>query len=87
MKTIVTAATLALGLAAGTNGAPAQAEPAQTEIVWHFPYKGSPYATRTVKTRNVVFEHHSTQHSVAQRGSTVPWSCKLKMGAQGKTGR
>jgi hypothetical protein len=45
MKTIVTAAIVAIGLAAGTIGSRAQAE-----IVWHFPYKGTPYATQTTPT-------------------------------------
>lgn len=44
MKTIVTAAILAMGLA-GTIGGQAQAE-----TVWHFPYKGVPYATETAPT-------------------------------------
>ncbi len=45
MKTIVAAAILAIGVAAGTVGSRAQAE-----TVWHFPYKGVPYATQTTPT-------------------------------------
>ncbi len=44
MKTIVTAAILAIGLA-GSIGSRAEAE-----TVWHFPYKGAPYATQTAPT-------------------------------------
>lgn len=44
MKTIVTAAILAVGLV-GLIGSRAEAE-----TVWHFPYKGTPYATETAPT-------------------------------------
>jgi hypothetical protein len=44
MKTIVATAVLAIGLA-GSIGSRAEAE-----TVWHFPYKGAPYATETAPT-------------------------------------
>ncbi|MGQ0673154.1 MAG: hypothetical protein ACT4N2_09790 [Hyphomicrobium sp.] len=47
MKTIIKAAIAALSLAAGASAS-------QAEIVWHFPYKGAPYATRTEPTQQVV---------------------------------
>ena len=60
MKTTIITAILALGLAAGTFGGQAQAD----EIVWHFPYKGAPYATRVATPRNVVSERRKTLHSL-----------------------
>ena len=55
MKTITAAAILTFSLAVGTFGSQAQAD----EVVWHFPYKFAPYATR-VKTPKV--EHRQTLH-------------------------
>lgn len=40
MKTIIKTAIVALTLAAGATAG-------QAETVWHFPYKGAPYATQT----------------------------------------
>lgn len=45
MKTITTSAIAVIGLAAGAVGLPAQAE-----TVWHYPYKGLPYATQSTPT-------------------------------------
>lgn len=49
MKTIVKAAITALAFVAVTG--PGQAKPGQP--VWHFPYKGAPYATQAEPDRNV----------------------------------
>jgi len=59
MKTILTAATLAVGLAAGAIGSQAQAE-----TVWHYPYKGTPYATETTPSACV---HRTRRGSGAYR--------------------
>jgi hypothetical protein len=40
MKTIFTTALIATGLAAGVLAA-------QAETTWHYPYKGTPYATQS----------------------------------------
>lgn len=46
MKTIIKAAIAAITVAAGASAG-------QAGTVWHFPYKGAPYATQTEPTRNV----------------------------------
>ncbi len=45
MRTIIASTIFMLGVAASAIGSRAQAE-----IVWHFPYKGAPYATQTTPT-------------------------------------
>jgi len=42
MKTIINSAILALAVVGGASVGQAQAE-----TVWHFPYKGAPYATQS----------------------------------------
>lgn len=42
MKTIISSAILAFAVVAGASVGQAQAE-----TVWHFPYKGQPYATQS----------------------------------------
>lgn len=46
MKTIIKTTLTALALAAGASAG-------QAETVWHYPYKGAPYATQTVQSRKV----------------------------------
>ena len=49
MKTIIKAAIAALVVTAGATAS--QAQPGYP--VWHFPYKGAPYATQAEPQRNV----------------------------------
>lgn len=53
MKTIIKTAIAALSLAAGASAS-------QADVVWHFPYKGAPYATRT-ETATKAAPVHTTQ--------------------------
>ena len=73
MKTIVTAAIVAIGLAAGTFGSRAQAE-----IVWHYPYKGTPYATETTPTVHVrrTRHGHGSCRTFRRHAGEKSWSNK-----------
>lgn len=65
MKTIVVAAIMALGAAAGAVGSGAQAE-----TVWHFPYKGVPYATQTTPAISLYRARHHARRCRYFRHST-----------------
>lgn len=51
MKSIINASVLAFALVAGTGQA-------QAEAVWHFPYKGAPYATQTEPVQHATGARH-----------------------------
>lgn len=46
MKTIINSSVLAFAALAGISASQAQAD-----TVWHFPYKGAPYATQSAPVR------------------------------------
>lgn len=61
MKSITKTALIAVALIAGSIASQAQAK-----TVWHFPYKGAPYATQTAPTHNSGFEHNKNPRGFAQ---------------------
>lgn len=61
MKSITKAALVAIALIAGSIASQAQAE-----TMWHFPYKGAPYATQTAPAHNAAFEHYKSPRGIAR---------------------
>jgi hypothetical protein len=62
MKTIIKAAIAAFSLAAGASAS-------QADVVWHFPYKGAPYTTRTetVTKADPVYMAQKANHSATMK--------------------
>lgn len=77
MKTIIKSAIAAITVAAGA-ATTSEAQPGQ--LVWHFPYKGAPYATQGERVkeaapvemaRQVMHKHHVGQVQTNKRPQVI----------------
>ena len=75
MKTIISTAMLAFAFVAGASVGQAQAE-----TVWHFPYKGAPYATQSAPVykaasvhvvRTAKHQHHAARVRTASNKQVI----------------